>query len=201
MLTPGQPVPALTATTLDGNRFDTTRSLGETGALIVFYRGAHCPLCKAQLAEIAGAADKAEELGLSLLVVSGDDAAKARAMAGETGMAERHVGHDLTMTEARDWGLWISTRRDGSEEPALFNEPGIFHVLPDGSLYAAWVQTHPFARPAFEDILKMVRHRLDKDYPARGQYHGPLAERDGGVKLEARDGPGAEAYGNESLPG
>ncbi|MGR3494630.1 redoxin domain-containing protein [Citreimonas sp.] len=198
MLTPGQPVSALTVSTLDGNRFDTTRDLGKAGALVVFYRGAHCPVCKKQLKEIAGAAEKAEKMGLTLLLVSGDDYRKAKSMAEETGVEPRHLGFDLTMTQARDWGLWISTAREGSEEPSLFSEPGIFYVLPDGTLYAAWTQSHPFARPAFDDILSAVQFRLDKDYPARGQYHGPLAEHDGGVKLEAADGPNAEAYGNSS---
>ena len=198
MLTPGQPVPALTVSTLDGNRFDTTRDLGENGALVVFYRGAHCPKCKDQLKDIAGAAKKAEDMGLSLLVVSGDDYRKAKTVAEETGIEARHVGHDLTMTEAREWGLWISTAREGSEEPSLFTEPGAFHILPDGTLYAAWVQSNPFARPSFDDILGAVKFRLDKDYPARGQYTGPLAEHDGGVKLEAPDGPNAAAYGNSS---
>lgn len=195
MLTPRQPVPALNLSTLDGKGFDLRRDMGENGALVVFYRGLHCPLCQKQLQEIEDHADRAAELGLSVVLVSGDGMSRAKEMAGATGVQKTPMGYDLTMTEAREWGLWISTAREGSDEPQLFNEPGIFHVLPDGTLYSAWVQSHPFARPAFGDILGMVKFRLDNAYPARGDYTGPLAEHDGGVMIEAQDGPAAEAYG------
>jgi peroxiredoxin len=194
MLTPGQPVPVLSLTTLDGKGFDTTRDLGENGALVVFYRGLHCPLCKEQLKEIEGQMARAKELGLAVVAVSGDGAGKAREMAQDCGLSKLRVAHDLTMTQAREWGLHLSTAREGSEEPALFNEPGIFCVMPDRTLYASWVQSFPFARPPFEDILKAVNFRLEKGYPPRGSYTGPLAEHDGGTRLEAVDGPKAEAY-------
>jgi hypothetical protein len=57
----------------------------------------------------------------------------------------------------------------GVEEPALFSEPGLFLVRPDGTLYFATVQTMPFARPHFDDIVKAIDFVLAKDYPARGE--------------------------------
>ena len=57
----------------------------------------------------------------------------------------------------------------GVEEPALFSEPGLFLVRPDGILYFASVQTMPFARPHFSDILAALDFVIAKDYPARGE--------------------------------
>ncbi|HIE89539.1 MAG TPA: AhpC/TSA family protein, partial [Gammaproteobacteria bacterium] len=57
----------------------------------------------------------------------------------------------------------------GIEEPSLFVEPGIFLVRPDQTLYFATVQTMPFARPSFGDILKAIDFVIAKDYPARGE--------------------------------
>ena len=54
-------------------------------------------------------------------------------------------------------------------EPDLFLEPGLFMIRPDGTLYFASVQTMPFARPAFGDILKAVDFVIANDYPARGE--------------------------------
>ena len=57
----------------------------------------------------------------------------------------------------------------GVEEPALFSEPGLFLVLPDRTLYFASVQTMPFARPHFTDILAALDYVIAKNYPARGE--------------------------------
>jgi hypothetical protein len=55
------------------------------------------------------------------------------------------------------------------EEPRLFSEPGVYLVRPDGRLYYGAVQTMPFARPHFDDLLQAVDFALEKDYPARGE--------------------------------
>jgi hypothetical protein len=57
----------------------------------------------------------------------------------------------------------------GFDEPALFSEPGLFVIRPDGTLYFGAVQTMPFARPAFGDILKALDFVIANDYPARGE--------------------------------
>ena len=57
----------------------------------------------------------------------------------------------------------------GIEEPSLFVEPGIFVVRPNQTLYFAIVQTMPFARPSFGNILKAIDFVIAKDYPARGE--------------------------------
>ena len=88
------------------------------------------------------------------------------------------IGHDLSLDQAREWGLYISASRGktsiGIEEPDLFSEPGVFIVRPDGTLYYGAVQTMPFARPAFQDLLGAIDFAIAKDYPARGEYLGPV---------------------------
>lgn len=69
--------------------------------------------------------------------------------------------------------MYISTGRGktstGVEEPPRFAEPGIFLIRPDGSVYFAAVQTMPFARPHFSEILSALDFILKNDYPARGE--------------------------------
>ena len=81
--------------------------------------------------------------------------------------------NNLSIATGRAWGLYVSTGRGdtsiGIEEPALFTEPGLFLVRPDGTLYWAAVQTMPFARPGFADVLKALDFVIAKDYPARGE--------------------------------
>jgi hypothetical protein len=88
------------------------------------------------------------------------------------------VGYGLSLKSARQWGLYISASRGvtsiGIEEPELFSEPGVFIVRPDGSLYYGAVQTMPFARPQFQDLLGAIDFAIAKDYPARGEYSGAV---------------------------
>jgi hypothetical protein len=86
--------------------------------------------------------------------------------------------YGLSLRSARQWGLYISTSRGqtsiGIEEPELFSEPGVFLVRPDGTLYYGAVQTMPFARPQFQDLLGAVDFAISKDYPARGEFTGAV---------------------------
>jgi hypothetical protein len=88
------------------------------------------------------------------------------------------IGHGLPLAVAREWGLYVSTSRGvtstGMEEPALFAEPGIFLLRPDATLYYGAVQTMPFARPHFDELLGALDFAVAKDYPARGEYAGPV---------------------------
>ena len=88
------------------------------------------------------------------------------------------VGYGFSLGEARDWGLYISTSRGktsiGIEEPELFAEPGLFIVTPEQTLYYSSVQTMPFVRPNFSELLKAVDFMIEKNYPARGEYRGEL---------------------------
>jgi hypothetical protein len=87
-------------------------------------------------------------------------------------------GYDLPLQMARDWGLYISTSRGktsiGIEEPALFAEPGLFLINPDQTLYYMSVQSMPFVRPHFSELLSAVDFAIEKSYPARGEYTGAV---------------------------
>ncbi|MEZ5584244.1 MAG: hypothetical protein R3F37_17190 [Candidatus Competibacteraceae bacterium] len=43
----------------------------------------------------------------------------------------------------------------------------MFLIRPDGTLYAASVNTMPFARPHFKDVLIALGFIIKNDYPAR----------------------------------
>jgi hypothetical protein len=102
----------------------------------------------------------------------------AQAMADKLKAPDLRMGYGLGLANAREWGLYVSTSRGvtsiGIEEPALFSEPGVFIVRPDGTLYYCAVQTMPFARPHFDELLAAIDFALAKNYPARGEYAGVL---------------------------
>ncbi|RVU49383.1 peroxiredoxin-like family protein [Rubrivivax rivuli] len=177
-LMPRQPVPALQVPTLEHGVFE----LGGDGAtnftLLVFYRGLHCPICLKYLLELGRLQADFEQRGVKLIALSSDTPERAQAMADKLKAPGLRMGHSLPLAQARAWGLYISTSRGttsiGIEEPALFSEPGVFLVRPDGTLYYGAVQTMPFARPHFDELLAAVDFALAKAYPARGEYAGAV---------------------------
>ena len=178
MLMPRQIVPALQAPTLAHGAFTLSEDAARNFTLVVFYRGLHCPVCLKYLLELGRLQPEFEKRGVKVIAVSSDVREHAQAMADKLNAPNLRVGYGLGLGNAREWGLYISTSRGttsiGIEEPALFSEPGVFIVRPDGSLYFGAVQTMPFARPHFDELLAALDFALAKDYPARGEYAGPV---------------------------
>ena len=177
-LLPRQPVPPLQVPTLDHGLFDLAADAPQHFPLLVFYRGLHCPICLKYLLELARLQADFAQRGVQVIALSTDTAERARAMADKLKAPGLRMGHSLPLAQARDWGLYLSTSRGttsiGIEEPALFAEPGVFIVRPDGTLYYGAVQTMPFARPHFDELLAAIDFALAKDYPARGEYAGAV---------------------------
>ncbi len=102
-----------------------------------------------------------------MVAVSSDYGARAERSKNDWGLGALKVAYGLSIEQARDWGLYISHAIHESE-PSLFIEPGLFLVRPDQTLYAASIQSMPFARPQFTDILGAVGFIGKRNYPARG---------------------------------
>ena len=172
-LYPRAPVPSLEVATLDGGTWSLAKQSPENFTMIVFYRGLHCPICAGYLRDLDRKLGDFKELGVEAIAISGDTEERARQAKEDWKLENLTIGYGQDLDSARDWGLYISTSRGktstGFEEPALFAEPGLYLVRPDGTLYFGTVQTMPFARPSFADILKAVAFVVDKGYPARGE--------------------------------
>ena len=177
-LLPRQKVPALDLKLTSGERYVLGQSPGEHFDLLVFYRGLHCPICAKYLTEFERLATEFKKRGVRSVAISSDPEDRARQMADKVKADGIAIAYGLDLKKAREWGLYISTSRGktsiGIDEPAHFSEPGIFLVKPDGTHYYAAVQTMPFARPSFDDLVGAVDFAVSKDYPARGEYTGPV---------------------------
>jgi peroxiredoxin len=178
MLIPRQSVPALSVDTLEHGRFDVSTESTSRFTMLVFYRGLHCPICAKYLSELERLLPEFERRGVAVIALSSDDRGRAATMAEKVRAARLRIGYGLPLQTAREWGLYLSESRGktsiGIEEPAQFSEPGVFLLRPDGTLYYGSVQTMPFARPNFSDLVGAIDFAIANDYPARGEYTGPL---------------------------
>lgn len=178
MLMPRQKTPDLNVPTLTGDAFDLSRETSQRGTVICFYRGLHCPICATYLKEFAARDSEFAERGVRTIAISSDSRERAEGMADAIGNPDLRIGYDLPLQVARDWGLYLSTGRGktsiGIEEPDLFSEPGLFMVTPEQTLYYGSVQTMPFVRPHFSELVKALDFAIAKSYPARGEYSGAV---------------------------
>ncbi len=145
---------------------------------LFFYRGLHCPICANYLKELERLTPEFAQRGVTTVALSTDTEERAQKFAESIKADKLRLGYGVSLTKAREWGLYISAGHGktsiGIEEPELFAEPGLFFVKPDGTLYFGNVQTMPFARPDFKPMLGALDFCIKNDYPARGEYTGAL---------------------------
>lgn len=178
MLLPRQKTPDLSVPTLQHGDFDLGADEAKTGTVVCFYRGLHCPLCATYLKELERLTPAFAERGVKTIAISSDGEDRTSQMAEKIGADTLRMGYGLSLKKAREWGLYISTSRGktsiGIEEPALFSEPGLFMVTPEQSLYYGSVQTMPFVRPHFSELVSALDFAIANNYPARGEYIGAV---------------------------
>ncbi len=166
-LEPNAVLPAVTLPRTDGSSVE----LAAPGwHAIVIYRGAHCPMCQAFLTGIKGVLTAYREAGIKLTIASADTAAKAGALADQTGLT---LAYGLSVPQMRALGLFVSVPLEG-EADAPFAEPALLVVNPTGRLQVLMAGNAPFVRPDLATVLEGLKYIQGNGYPVRGT-HG-LAE-------------------------
>jgi len=173
VLYPRRPVPPLVLDTVGGGRWSLHERSPERFTLLVFYRGLHCPICAGYLADLDARLTGFAERGVEVIAISMDTRERAERTRADWNIDDLTLGYGLTVDDARGWGLFLSTSRGktstGVEEPELFSEPATYLVRSGGELYFGSVQTMPFARPDFGQILGALDFVIANDYPGRGE--------------------------------
>ena len=173
MLKPRTKTPDLELDTQEGGKWRLLDQSPENFTMIVAYRGLHCPICRPYLSELDRNLEEFQRRGVEVIAVSTDTLERVAQTKDEWKLRNLRIAYGLSVANAREWGLYISSSRGktsaGVVEPDQFNEPGLFLVGPDQTLYASSVATMPFARPHFKEILAAIDFIVEKDYPARGE--------------------------------
>jgi peroxiredoxin len=165
---PGKVVPELIVETVNGMIWNLRDQKPKNFTLVVFYRGIHCPVCKSYLEELNSKIDKFRDKGVNVICISSNSASLAEQTATDWDIDKLTLGFNYSIEDARKWDLFIS-KGINDKEPEMFFEPGLFLIRPDNTLYAASIQSMPFARPKFDDLLKSISFVLNEKYPARGE--------------------------------
>ena len=172
---PGDTMPAIDAKLVGkpggGGRWALAEEKPDKLALLAFYRGAFCPICRVWLADLDRLVPEFEKRGVSVIALSCDRKDAAEKSVADWGLKNLRVGYDLEVEDARRAGLYISEGRglnpgSGLKETMLFAEPAVLLARPEGELYAAWIQSVPFARVHIAEILTAVDNFIARNLPA-----------------------------------
>src|ERR671918_434802 len=165
---PGDPAPDLDLALVGGGRFRLAEGTPGLFTMVVFNRGLHCPFCRAQLSELNRRFDELAEKGIDVVSISGESEQRANQMRDEWKIDNVPLAYGLSEAQMREWGLFVSRGVD-ADEPAVFNEPALFLISPDGSVYYESILSTPVGRPRLDDLLGGIDYWTANDYPARGE--------------------------------
>ena len=167
-LKPGQAVPELFVDTTKGVKWNLRDNEPKNFTMVIIYRGIHCPVCKKYLEELNNKISDFQDRGVNVICISSNTEELAQKTVEEWKIDNLNIGYGLDVEEGRKWDLYVSEAIKDSE-PDKFLEPALFLIKPDNTLYSASIQSMPFARPKFDELLKSISFILKDDYPARGQ--------------------------------
>lgn len=162
-----KPFPTIWLQTLSGKSLALGQPPQGKWQLLVIYRGLHCPICKKYLGQINDMKADFDKLNVQIVAVSTDPEEKAKKLASESGL-DFELAYGLSIDQARDLGLYISSPLDSAETDQPFAEPGLFFIRPDSGLHFGEVSSAPFCRPDLEMIKMGISAIQEKDYPPRG---------------------------------
>ncbi len=167
-LIPGQTAPSLVVELTDGGRFDLSNVAIDRFLLIDFYRGLHCPRCHRHILDLQAKTAHFLRRGVSVLALSMDDRERAVQAKADWRVSDVPFGYGLTLEQARDWDLYVSASISEREPSGFFTEPATFLIAPDLTVYSAILNSTPFARFGFADMLEGIETIIQRDYPPRG---------------------------------
>jgi peroxiredoxin len=172
-LIPRQRVPDLSLPLAGGGHWRLSDQKPQHFTMLAFYRGMHCSVCRDYLCHLQSMHAEFCKRGVTPIAISADGAERASSAEASWGLKDLCVAYGLSLEQARDWGLYVSRGTGvsslGIEEPPMFVEPALFLIRPDRTLYYASVQSMPFGRPCFDEILGAIEKAVARDYPARGE--------------------------------
>ncbi|MEM9449206.1 MAG: peroxiredoxin-like family protein [Cyanobacteria bacterium P01_E01_bin.6] len=163
----GNLAPDLVVNTLGDSHWKLSDQTPGTYTMVVFYRGLHCPVCAQYITELDQTLDAFQQLGVTVIAISGDPREQAKPFQENANVQKLSIGYGLTLDDMNRWGLYMS-KGHFDHEPALFSEPALFLIKPDGRLYFANLGTHPFSRVSFDFLLDGLEYIISRNYPFRG---------------------------------
>jgi peroxiredoxin len=154
LLHPGEKFPQVAVTPTDGAALELPDALAGHFGVVLFYRGAWCPYCNAQLRAFQRAADSLAEVDARVVALSVDDETTSRELVAKLGLTFP-VGHSAdARAVAEATGAFVNP------EPMFLQSTG-FVLDPTGRVVVSVYSSGAIGRLIPEDVIGMIRYIRD----------------------------------------
>jgi peroxiredoxin len=151
LLNPGDPFPRLTMNVSGGQTLTLPDAFGGDFAAVLFYRGAWCPYCDAQLRAFQRSGPPLADAGIRVAALSVDDEAHAAELAAKHGLTfPVGYGADATAVGALT-GAFVNP------DPVYLQSTG-FVLDPAGNVVVSVYSSGAIGRLVPEDVIGLVRY-------------------------------------------
>ncbi len=151
LLSPGTPFPALTLTLPGGAPLAVPDTFAGEVGVVLFFRGAWCPYCNAQLRAFQRASESLAEAGAGVVALSVDDEAATTELIAKHGLTFP-VGHSADARAIADMtGAFVNP------DPVYLQSTG-FVLDPAGNVVVSVYSSGAIGRLVPEDVIGLVRY-------------------------------------------
>jgi peroxiredoxin len=151
LLNPGDPFPRLTMNMPGGETLTVPDAFAGDFAVVLFYRGAWCPYCNAQLAAFRRARQALADAGIKVAALSVDDEATTAGLAARHGLTfPVGYGADARAVAALT-GAFVNP------DPVFLQSTG-FVLDPAGNVVVGVYSSGAIGRLVPDDVIGLVRY-------------------------------------------
>lgn len=151
LLRPGDPFPTLELTQPGGQTLTLPDAFAGSFGVVLFYRGAWCPYCNAQLRAFQEAAERLAESDTKVVALATDDEATTAELITQLGLTFP-VGHSADAA-----AVSAATGAFVNPEPAYLETTG-FVLDPAGNVVVSVYSSGALGQLVPEDVIRLVRY-------------------------------------------
>jgi hypothetical protein len=148
---PRESAPDLTVPLLRGGTNHLTDQRPRTFTMVVFFRGLHCPVCRAQLTELNRRLGELEQAGIDVMPSAARPVSARPSLPRTAGssVARWPTGSPKPRCEP---GGCSSPAQSTTSSPRS-QRAGLFLIAPDHTVYYESILSMPVGRPRLDDLL------------------------------------------------
>ena len=151
LLHPGDRFPTLTVPLTGGGTVALPDELAGSFGVVLFYRGAWCPYCNAQLRAFQRATESLADVGAFVVALSVDDEATTKDLVAQHGLTFP-VGYSAdARAVAEATGAFVN------DEPTYLQSTG-FVLDPEGKVVVSVYSSGAIGRLVPEDVVGLIRY-------------------------------------------
>ncbi|WP_214808176.1 peroxiredoxin [Exiguobacterium sp. s102] len=155
----GTHIPSFTlpSTTGEDYHYPSSKKQDNNWQLIIFFRGAWCPVCVADLKELEENKGFFDKHGVDLITIATDQLKNLSEMTSKEQLSFP-VLSDEELKVLKDFDVYYHGEDSPYEDHGLHGEPAYFLVDETGSLLYQQRQTSPFGRPTATELRKIIMY-------------------------------------------